>query len=96
MKYRLIRENALMQSLNIHRRMYDSVYVSEMGILPYDEGAKEIRKVMLTEPNCICDLMEVIAALKSSDSESVEIEHMELPERVIIGGVEVMYNQNNE
>lgn len=94
MKYFLNRETSLMMALDLHLRKFKMVYVAESGIYPYAPEMSELNEVMLTEPNCICSTIDVIAAIRATDSRSLEIKHT--TSGVNINGEFVESNNNIE
>ena len=92
MKYNLVRKNALSQALSLSKRKFENVYVAESGIYPYGEELKELKRIMLTEPSCICNLNEVIVALRCVKDDLIEVELLEFPEGIKIGVRELIYN----
>lgn len=96
MRYSLVRVNALNQAMSLRSRKFKNVYVAESGIYPHGDGLKELKRIMLTEPSCICNLNEVVVALRSTEDELIDVEILERPDRIKIGNRELIYNPSVE
>lgn len=91
MKYNLNRDNALNQALSLFKRKFTQVYVSQTGIYPYESSIEELNRIMVTEPSCICDVIDLITALRQFKSPLVLVEHFDFPERIVIEGAITLY-----